>query len=103
MGCKSWFDGCNMCSCDGGKVGACTKRACLRMEQPKCMDEQDKQPCKKLSADECASRDDCQAKGKKCRDKKQKKEKKKKCKQLKSADACAERQDCKAKNKTKKG
>lgn len=37
--CSRWYDGCNACSCKDGKIGACTKKACLRKERPKCLDE----------------------------------------------------------------
>lgn len=37
VGCTSWFDGCNTCTCDGvGKVGGCTKMMCFRQETPEC-------------------------------------------------------------------
>lgn len=37
-GCLSWYDGCNECRCDGvGKIGPCTKRACLVNTEAKCM------------------------------------------------------------------
>merc|ERR1711959_463059 len=37
--CSRWYDGCNACSCKDGKIGACTRKACLRKERPKCMDD----------------------------------------------------------------
>ena len=35
--CATWFDGCNRCSVRDGKVRFCTRRACLRMEDPACL------------------------------------------------------------------
>ena len=34
--CATWFDGCNTCSARDGKIRFCTKRMCLRVEQPTC-------------------------------------------------------------------
>jgi len=40
--CSTWFDGCNTCKCDGnGNVTSCTKKFCIRHEEPKCMDKTD--------------------------------------------------------------
>ena len=37
-GCLSWYDGCNECGCEGvGKIGPCTKRACIQKTEAKCM------------------------------------------------------------------
>merc|ERR1719334_3059728 len=44
QGCKSYFDGCNTCTCgEEGKPAACTKKICLfgilnKMGAPKCLD-----------------------------------------------------------------
>ena len=35
--CATWFDGCNRCSVNDGKVRFCTRRACLRLEEPACV------------------------------------------------------------------
>jgi len=35
--CATWFDGCNRCSVNDGKVRFCTRRACLRLEDPACL------------------------------------------------------------------
>ena len=34
--CALWFDGCNTCSVNDGKIRFCTKRMCLRMEEAAC-------------------------------------------------------------------
>lgn len=36
-GCISWYDGCNTCGVENGKIGACTMRACLRLDTPRCL------------------------------------------------------------------
>lgn len=37
--CRSFYDGCNQCRrADGASEAACTRRACLRYEQPRCLD-----------------------------------------------------------------
>merc|ERR1712065_35900 len=43
--CESWYDGCNTCFCTGDGVGGCTKRACLVMEEPKCLKKRDVEEC----------------------------------------------------------
>merc|ERR1719445_1270802 len=37
--CSSWYDGCNTCTCNEGKIGACTERWCFQQEEPRCLDE----------------------------------------------------------------
>ena len=34
--CATWYDGCNTCSVTNGKVRFCTRRMCLRMDDPAC-------------------------------------------------------------------
>lgn len=36
--CSSYYDGCNTCAVENGKITACTKRACLTLEAPKCLE-----------------------------------------------------------------
>ena len=36
LNCALWFDGCNTCQVLQGKPTMCTKRVCLRMEEPAC-------------------------------------------------------------------
>lgn len=36
--CISWFDGCNNCFVNEGKITACTKKYCQVMETPKCLE-----------------------------------------------------------------
>lgn len=35
-GCTSWYDGCNTCSCQNGRVGGCTRMACVMQNPPTC-------------------------------------------------------------------
>ena len=37
--CRSFFDGCNNCIREPGKVGACTMKACASYQRPRCLDE----------------------------------------------------------------
>ena len=40
--CMAYFDGCNNCRrAPGSDVGACTRMACQKYEQPRCLDEDD--------------------------------------------------------------
>jgi hypothetical protein len=39
--CVSWFDGCNNCFVEDGKIGACSKKACAVKEEPKCISTKD--------------------------------------------------------------
>ena len=34
--CKTWYDGCNTCQCDSGKIGGCTKMGCPTKKEPYC-------------------------------------------------------------------
>ena len=34
--CKTWYDGCNTCQCNDGKIGGCTKLFCPTPKQPYC-------------------------------------------------------------------
>jgi hypothetical protein len=34
--CTSWFDGCNICTVQDGKVAGCTKRFCEKLDTPEC-------------------------------------------------------------------
>ena len=34
--CKTWYDGCNTCQCNDGKIGGCTKMFCPTPKQPYC-------------------------------------------------------------------
>ena len=34
--CALWFDGCNTCRINNGRIEMCTKRMCLRLEEPSC-------------------------------------------------------------------
>ena len=34
--CKTWYDGCNSCQCNGGKIGGCTKMYCPTKKEPYC-------------------------------------------------------------------
>jgi len=36
VGCTSWYDGCNTCMVNNGKIMGCTKRACFRKGATKC-------------------------------------------------------------------
>lgn len=36
--CKSWYDGCNTCRCNNGKIESCTERFCIRRDTPRCLD-----------------------------------------------------------------
>jgi hypothetical protein len=38
--CRSFFDGCNHCFREPGKMAACTRKACLTYQQPRCLDEE---------------------------------------------------------------
>jgi len=35
--CKTWFDGCNKCSCINGQIGGCTKKFCPVKKTPTCL------------------------------------------------------------------
>ena len=37
--CRSFFDGCNKCFRDPGKMAACTRMACAVYQQPRCLDD----------------------------------------------------------------
>ncbi|HUV22666.1 MAG TPA: MliC family protein [Gammaproteobacteria bacterium] len=37
--CRSFFDGCNKCFREPGKMAACTGKACVTYQQPRCLDE----------------------------------------------------------------
>ncbi|MCG6888771.1 MAG: MliC family protein [Gammaproteobacteria bacterium] len=37
--CRSFFDGCNKCFREPGKMAACTRKACVAYQQPRCLDE----------------------------------------------------------------
>ena len=37
--CRSFFDGCNNCFHEPGKMAACTRKACAVYQQPRCLDE----------------------------------------------------------------
>jgi len=37
--CRSYFDGCNNCVREPGKMGACTRKACAVYQQPRCLDD----------------------------------------------------------------
>ncbi len=37
--CRSFFDGCNNCFRDPGKMAACTRMACAVYQQPRCLDD----------------------------------------------------------------
>ena len=39
--CRSFFDGCNNCFREPGKMAACTRKACAVYQQPRCLDEAD--------------------------------------------------------------
>jgi membrane-bound inhibitor of C-type lysozyme len=39
--CRSFFDGCNNCFRESGKMAACTRKACAVYQQPRCLDEAD--------------------------------------------------------------
>jgi len=45
-GCSSYFDGCNMCSCnrETGLISSCTKKFCAVEEKPRCEDETNATP-----------------------------------------------------------
>ena len=34
--CATWYDGCNTCQCNDGKIGGCTKLACPTKKEPYC-------------------------------------------------------------------
>ena len=34
--CKTWYDGCNTCQCNSGKIGGCTKMGCPTKKEPYC-------------------------------------------------------------------
>ncbi len=36
--CKSYFDGCNICTVENGIIGACTEKFCEEMEEPTCLE-----------------------------------------------------------------
>jgi membrane-bound inhibitor of C-type lysozyme len=38
--CRSFSDGCNNCFREPGKMAACTRKACLTYQQPRCLDEE---------------------------------------------------------------
>jgi membrane-bound inhibitor of C-type lysozyme len=38
--CRSFSDGCNNCFRESGKMAACTRKACLSYQQPRCLDEE---------------------------------------------------------------
>ena len=38
--CRSFNDGCNNCFREPGKMAACTRKACLTYQQPRCLDEE---------------------------------------------------------------
>ena len=38
--CALWFDGCNTCRINNGRIEMCTKRMCLRLEEPSCREHQ---------------------------------------------------------------
>ena len=38
--CRSFFDGCNNCSREPGKMAACTRMACAVYQQPRCLDDE---------------------------------------------------------------
>jgi hypothetical protein len=38
--CRSFFDGCNNCFHEPGKMAACTRKACAAYQQPRCLDEE---------------------------------------------------------------
>merc|ERR1712000_407282 len=43
-GCSTWFDGCNTCSCTkAGELRACTRKMCVQNQEPKCMDDDNKE------------------------------------------------------------
>ena len=35
--CVSWYDGCNTCQVTNGRLGACTRMMCFRMDNPYCL------------------------------------------------------------------
>jgi hypothetical protein len=35
--CSSYYDGCNTCSVENGKIGACTEMYCMEKQAPKCL------------------------------------------------------------------
>jgi membrane-bound inhibitor of C-type lysozyme len=37
--CRSFFDGCNNCFREPGKMAACTRKACAVYQQPRCLDD----------------------------------------------------------------
>lgn len=57
-GCKSFYDGCNMCRCGDKGEMACTRMGCKVYEEAKCMDEEPK--------DECDGKKMCCPKGSTC-------------------------------------
>ena len=36
--CRAFFDGCNNCVREPGKMAACTRKACVSYQQPRCLD-----------------------------------------------------------------
>ena len=34
--CKTWYNGCNTCQCNNGKIGGCTKMGCPTKKEPYC-------------------------------------------------------------------
>lgn len=36
LNCKLYFDGCNTCRCNAGKLGGCTKKTCPLLASPSC-------------------------------------------------------------------
>jgi membrane-bound inhibitor of C-type lysozyme len=38
--CRSFFDGCNNCFREPGKMAACTRKACAVYQQPRCLDDE---------------------------------------------------------------
>ena len=34
--CKTWYNGCNTCQCNDGKIGGCTKMGCPTKKEPYC-------------------------------------------------------------------
>lgn len=37
MNCISWYDGCNTCTVNNGRLGACTRMMCFREDTPRCL------------------------------------------------------------------
>ena len=36
--CKKYFDGCNYCDVEDGKITGCTEMACQEYKEPKCLE-----------------------------------------------------------------